>query len=69
MKEKILNKLKEISTDQIKSFLESQGISSWKLSLASREQMIDGIKKEMEKYTPEQLEEFYNNYLNKLEGK
>ena len=64
MEEKILNKLKEISTDQIKSFLESQGISRWKLSLASREQMIDGLKKEMEKYTPEQLEEFYNNYLN-----
>jgi hypothetical protein len=63
MKETILEKINKISTDEIKSFLKSQGVSSWKLSLASREQMIEGIEEEMEKYTPEQLQKFYDNYL------
>jgi hypothetical protein len=63
MKETILEKINKISTDEIKSFLKLQGVSSWKLSLASREQMIEGIEKEMEKYTPEQLQKFYDNYL------
>ena len=63
MKEKILEKLNQIDEEKIKEFLIDNGVSSWKLAFASRQQMIDGIKEEMEKYSEKQLTEFYNKYL------
>jgi hypothetical protein len=63
IKQKILNKVKETSTDNLIDFLDEQGVSSWKLSLATRSQIESGIKKELEKYTDKQLHFFYEKHF------
>ena len=63
IKQKILDKVKETSTDNLIDFLEENGVSSWKLSLASRSQIESGIEKELDKYTEKQLYFFYEKHF------
>lgn len=63
MKQKILDELENTPTSMIERFLKDNGVSGWKLALATRQDMIDGIKKEMAKYSEDQLKSFYDKYL------